>query len=75
MINSILHIYYNIDLLQSKYKKVTLENEYIRVYDEENVEDIVEYLFENSHIITEIKKNKIGLEEYYLELMKDKEVK
>ena len=51
------------------------EDGYIRVYDEEDVESIVEYLFLNNHIISEIKKNKIGLEEYYLELMKDKEVK
>ena len=64
-----------LNLLKNKYNKVTFEDGYIRVYDEEDVESIVEYLFLNNHIISEIKKNKIGLEEYYLELMKDKEVK
>ena len=31
------------------------------------------YLFKNGHVVSEIKKNKIGLEEYYIELMSKKE--
>ena len=39
----------------------------------ENPEEIVEYLIKNGHIVNGIKKNKIGLEEYYIELMSKKE--
>lgn len=59
--------------LKEKYANVREEGEYIRVYDEENVENIVDYLYEKGLIISEIKKNKVGLEEYYIELMSKKE--
>jgi ABC-2 type transport system ATP-binding protein len=52
---------------------VVKEEEYLRVYDEENVESIVECLLKNGHAISEISKNKIGLEEYYVQLMSEKE--
>ena len=60
-------------LLKEKYSNVKLENDYIRVYDIDDTEAIVDYLFKNNHIVKEIKKNKIGLEEYYIELMSKKE--
>lgn len=50
-----------------------LEGEYIRVYDVNDTEEIVEYLIKKGHVVSEIKKNKIGLEEYYIELMSKKE--
>ena len=56
-------------VLSGKYSDVRLEDEYIRIYDVDNVEEIVSFLLENSHVVSEIKKNKIGLEEYYIELM------
>ena len=56
-------------LLTKKYADVRMEDGYIRVYDIDDVEEIVSYLMENGHIVSEIKKNKIGLEEYYIELM------
>lgn len=59
--------------LKEKYAKVREEGEYIRVYDEENVENIVDYLYEKGLIVSEIKKNKVGLKEYYIELMSKKE--
>lgn len=34
-------------------------------------EDIVMYLYEKGICVTEIKKDKIGLEEYYMDLMKE----
>ncbi|MBR3879433.1 MAG: ATP-binding cassette domain-containing protein [Clostridia bacterium] len=43
---------------------------YIRVYDLTTPEDIVKYLYDNGIIVTEIKTDKIGLEEYYIDLMK-----
>ena len=59
-------------VLKRKYSKVKIEDEYLRVYDEDNVEEIVEYLIVNNHVVSEIKKNKVGLEEYYIELMSNK---
>lgn len=55
--------------LKKKYSDVRLEEEYIRIYDEYDTESVVSYLIERGHIVSEIKKNKIGLEEYYIELM------
>ena len=62
-----------LDVLRRRYDRVEREEGYLRVYDEQNVEAIVELLMRNGHIISEIKKNKIGLEEYYIELMSRKE--
>ena len=55
--------------LSGKYRDVRMENEYIRVYDVDDVEEIVTYLMERGYVVSEIKKNKIGLEEYYIEIM------
>lgn len=60
-------------VLKAKYGIVKEEDEYLRVYDVDDTETIVEYLLQNGHIVSEIKKNKIGLEEYYIELMSKKE--
>lgn len=61
-------------LLQRKYLRVEEdENEYLRVYDETTPEEIVSYLYEEGVLINEIKTDKIGLEEYYIDLMKGKE--
>ena len=56
-------------LLAKKYADVRMEEGYIRIYDVDNVEEIVSYLMENGHVVSEVRKNKIGLEEYYIELM------
>lgn len=57
------------ELLKAKFADVREEEEYVRVYDVDDIETIVEYLMKNGHVVSEIKKNKIGLEEYYIELM------
>lgn len=62
-------------LLSKKFDIVKYEEEYIRVYDVDDTEEIVLYLLKNGHVVSEIKKNKIGLEEYYVELMSEKEEK
>ena len=62
-------------LLKKKYSNVREEQNYVRVYDEEDVEGIVKFLIDNNIIPSEIKKNKVGLEEYYIELMSNKGVK
>ncbi len=60
-------------LLRRKYDDVRAEEGYIRIYDINDTEEIVEYMLRNNHVVSEIKKNKIGLEEYYIELMSKKE--
>lgn len=59
-------------VLQGKYSRVEEENGYIRVYGATNPEEIVTYLYENGILVSEIKTAKIGLEEYYIDLMKEK---
>ena len=61
-------------LLTKKYSDVRLEDGYIRVYDEGDTAAIVEYLLGNGHVVSEVGKNKVGLEEYYIELMSKKGV-
>ena len=56
-------------VLKRKFSDVREEEEYLRVYDVDDTESIVEHLLENGHVVSEVKKNKIGLEEYYIELM------
>jgi ABC-2 type transport system ATP-binding protein len=63
----------SLKLLKDKYKSVKIEDDYIRVYDVDNTEEIVSTLLQNGQSVGEIKKNKIGLEEYYIELMSKKE--
>lgn len=60
-------------LLRKKFQDVRTEDGYLNVYDVDDTEGIVAYLLENGYIVSEIKKNKIGLEEYYVELMSKKE--
>ena len=64
-----------ISLLKSKYSNVRQFEDYVRVYDEEDVDSIVKCLLDNNIVPSEIKKNKVGLEEYYIELMSKKEIK
>lgn len=63
------------NVLKEKFENVKLKKDYIKVYDVEEVEVIVEHLFKNNIVVSEVKKNKIGLEEYYIEVMSNKEGK
>ena len=62
-------------VLAGKYADVRSDGDYIRVYDVENTAEVVDTLMKNGHVVSELKKNKIGLEEYYIELMSAKEEK
>ncbi|MCD7859259.1 MAG: ATP-binding cassette domain-containing protein [Firmicutes bacterium] len=62
-------------LLACKYTRVEEENDEIRVYDAANPEEIVCCLYENGILVREIQTRKIGLEEYYMDLMKETEGK
>ena len=59
--------------LRRKYPDVRTENGAIRVYDVDDTEAIVNYLLGQSIRVSGVKKNRIGLEEYYIELMSKKE--
>ena len=60
------------NLLGCKYSRV-VEDEagYIRVYDAITPEEIVSCLYKEGIVVSEIKTDKIGLEEYYIDLMKE----
>ena len=64
-----------VSILKQKYDNVREEGDFVRVYDVEDVDSIVKYLLDNEVTPSEIKKNKVGLEEYYIELMSNKEGK
>ena len=58
--------------LGSRYSRVEEDEAgYLRVYDEVKSEDVVKYIYENGITVTEVKTDKIGLEEYYIDLMKE----
>ena len=58
-------------LLACSYARVEEDEAgYLRVYDQVRPEEIVSYLYNNGICITEIRTDKIGLEEYYIDLMK-----
>ena len=60
-------------LLNRKYFRVEEdESGFLRVYDQTTPEEIVSYLYEEGVLINEIKTDKIGLEEYYIDLMNGK---
>ena len=65
------------EVLNKKYSKVLEDEqkEYLRVYDAESPEDVAQYLYDNGVIVNELRTDKIGLEEYYINLMKNGEVK
>ena len=58
-------------VLSAKYSRVE-EDEAgnLRVYDLVTPEKVVNYLYESNILVSEIKTDKIGLEEYYIDLMK-----
>lgn len=61
------------ELLLQKYADVRIKGEHIRIYDVDDTASVVDYLMKNGHTVSEIRKNKIGLEQYYVELMSGKE--
>lgn len=60
-------------ILRQKFGNAKPEEDYIRVYDVDDTEAIVKYLLQNGHVVSEVSKNKVGLEEYYIGLMSKKE--
>ena len=61
-------------LLQSRYARVEGdESGYLRIYDLVPSQLVVRFLYENVIVTSEIKSAKINLEEYYIDLMQEKE--
>ena len=61
-------------LLGCRYSRVKEdESGYIRVHDMVDPEEIVTYLYENGILVGELRTDKFGLEEYYIDLMQQKE--
>ena len=61
-------------LLLTKYHRVEEDEAgYVRVYDNVESEEIVSFLYSYGIVISEIRRDKIGLEEYYIDLMEGKQ--
>lgn len=59
-------------LLSCKYSRVEEDEAgYLRVYDDVAPEETLTYLYANGIVISEIRTDRIGLEEYYIDLMKE----
>lgn len=60
-------------VLNRKYSRVETDEEgFIRIYDNIKAEEAVEYLYKQFNIaVTETRTDKIGLEKYYIDLMKE----
>ncbi len=65
------------EVLKQKYSRVLEDEqkEFLRIYDTKCPEEVVKYLYDNNIIVNELKTDKIGLEEYYINLMANKEAK
>ncbi len=58
-------------ILGAKFSRVEEDEAgYLRVYDLTTPEEVVVYLYQNGICVTELKTDKISLEEYYIDLMK-----
>ena len=64
-------------VLNQKYSRVNEDEqkEYLRIYDANSPQEVVKYLYDNDIVVNELRTDKISLEEYYINLMKTKEVK
>jgi len=59
-------------LLMRNYTRVEEDEAgYLRVYDNTTPDKVAKYLYDNGVTVTELGKAKIGLEEYYIDLMKE----
>lgn len=61
------------EVLKQKYADVRKDGDGICVYDVSDSAGIAEYLMSRGFAVSEIKRNKVGLEKYYVELMSRKE--
>ena len=64
-------------VLSKKFNKVLYDEQKtcLRIYDVKSPEVVMQYLYDNGIIVNELKTGKISLEEYYINLMTQKEAK
>lgn len=62
---------YTLTLLKRKYERSEKTEQDIRIYDRVSAAEVVNYLYKSGVIVSEISTQKIGLEEYYIDLMKE----
>ncbi|MFA6830572.1 MAG: ATP-binding cassette domain-containing protein [Bacilli bacterium] len=63
-----------LSFLKQKYQKIKQEeNGIIRIYDAKSTDEVASYLYSKDIVTEEISSEKISLEEYYINLMNDKE--
>ena len=60
-------------VLRGKYDDVREADGQLLVYDADDAESVAACLLKHGQAFSEIKKNKLGLEEYYIELMQKQE--
>lgn len=61
-------------LLGGRYSRVEEDEKgYLRVYDAKSPEEVVTFLYKNRILVSELGTEKIRLEEYYMDLMREKE--
>ena len=59
--------------MRRQYGNVRVEDGSIRIYDVNDAGEIVDFLMRGGITPSEVRRNRIGLEEYYIELMSKKE--
>ncbi|MCD8040125.1 MAG: ATP-binding cassette domain-containing protein [Clostridia bacterium] len=60
-------------LLRTRYPDVRIDEGYIVVYGTDDTESMAGYLIKQGQFVSYIKKNRVGLEQYYINLMSAKE--
>jgi hypothetical protein len=59
-------------ILSSKYNEIEQKEDGIRIYDESVSSNVSRFLYEQGIDVNEISFQKIGLEEYYLQIMSNR---
>jgi ABC-2 type transport system ATP-binding protein len=59
-------------VLRGKYAEIEPKDDGIRIYEEQESANVSSFLFENGIAVGEISFQKVGLEEYYLQVMSNK---
>jgi ABC-2 type transport system ATP-binding protein len=59
-------------VLRAKYAEIEPKDDGIRIYEEQESANVSGFLFENGIAVGEISFQKVGLEEYYLQVMSNK---
>ncbi len=56
-------------VLKMKFQKVKEVEGFLRIYDDVEPEEVVSYLYDSGILVNELRRDKISLEEYYVNLV------